>query len=253
MTNTALRLRLSDGLKAIFIAFRVLCRRPRILRWLVPPFLITILLDGLAFYFSYGWLRAGIGSLVSGDGSMGWLRAALDVIGGVAVLFILGWSFAWLFLTLTSPFQDFISAEVEQELTGDVGPEPPGLSGFFRSIAQSLIQAIVFSLLTGAFLVIGLVPLVGPLLFFVWTAFALGYSFVAIPSGRMAHRFSMRVSFARRHRGAVFGLGMAVAGATLMPLVNVLLMPLFVVAGTVLYVEAEKSAPDGQRHLGSRI
>jgi CysZ protein len=239
MTDTAPRLRLSDGLKAILIAFRVLWRRPRVLRWLVPPFLITVLLDGLAFYFSYGWLRAGIASLVSGDGTMGWLRTALDVVGGVAVLFILGWTFAWLFLMLTSPFQDFISSEVEQELTGTAGPEPPGLSGFLRSIAQSLIQAIVFSLLTILFLVIGLIPLVGPLLFFVWTAFALGYSFVAIPSGRMAHRFSQRVSFARRHRGAVFGLGTAVAGATIIPVVNVLLMPVFVVAGTALYVEAE--------------
>src|SRR5262245_46572972 len=123
MTNTAMRLGLSDGLKAIFLALRILWRRPRILRWLVPPFFITILLDGLAFYFAYGWLRTGIGSLVSGDGYMSWLRTGLDVVGGVAVLFILGWTFAWLFLTLTSPFQDFISSEVEQELTGTAGPE----------------------------------------------------------------------------------------------------------------------------------
>lgn len=239
MTDTALRLRLSDGFKVIFIALRILWRRPRILRWLVPPFLITILLDGLVFYFAYGWMCAGIASLVSGEGYMGWLRTGLDVVGGVAVLFILGWTFAWLFLMLTSPFQDFISAEVEQELTGNAGAEPAGFSGFLRSIFQSLIQAIVFSLLTVAFLVIGFIPLVGPLLLFVWSAFALGYSFVAIPSGRMAHRFSQRVAFARSHRGAVFGLGMAVAGAAVVPLVNILLMPVFVVAGTALYVQAE--------------
>ena len=240
MADPALRLRLPDGLKAIFIALRILGRRPRILRWLVPPFLITIVLDAVAFYFSYGWLRSGIGSFVSGDGYMGWLRTALDVVGGAAILFILGWTFVWLFLTLTSPFQDYISAEVEQELTGNAGPEPPGLSGFLRSIVQSVIQAIVFSVLTLIFLLIGLVPLAGPVLLFAWTSFALGYSFVAIPSGRMAHRFGERVSFARRHRGAVFGLGMAVAGATVIPIVNILLMPVFVIAGTVLYVEAEK-------------
>jgi CysZ protein len=238
MTDTVLRLGLSDGPKAILLAFRVLWRRPRILRWLVPPFLITILLDVLAFYFSYGWLRAKIASLVSGEGYMAWLRAALDVVSGVAVVFVLGWTFAWLFLMLTSPFQDFISAEVERELTGDAGPDPAGFSGFLRSIAQSLIQAVAFSLLTIAFLVFGLIPLVGPLVFFLWSAFALGYSFVAIPSGRMAHRFGERISFARRHRGAVIGLGMAVAGATLLPIVNILFLPVFVVAGTVLYVQA---------------
>jgi CysZ protein len=106
-------------------------------------------------------------------------------------------------------------------------------------MVQSLAQAIVFSSLTIAFLVVGLIPFIGPVLFFIWSAFALGYSFVAIPSGRMAHRFRKRASFACQHRGAVFGLGMAVTVGTMVPLVNILFMPAFVVAGTILYVEGE--------------
>lgn len=247
MNDTALRLGLADGPKAILLAFRILRRRPRILRWLVPPFIITLLLDGLAFYFSYSWLRTWIASLIAGDGYLAWLRTALDVVGGVVVVFVLGWTFAWLFLMLTSPFQDFLSAEVEQELTGSAGAEPAGLSGFFRAIMQSLVQAIVLSALTIIFLLVGLVPLVGPLLYFLWSAFALGYSFVAIPSGRMAQRFTERMSFARRHRGAVLGLGVSIAVATLLPLVNVLFMPVFVIAGTILYVEAAHGINATQR------
>jgi CysZ protein len=239
VTDTAPALRLKDGLKSIIAGFRILFRRPRLLRWLVPPLLITLLLDALAFFFVYGWLRMGIRSFVSGEGAMSWVRVSLDVIGGVALLFALGWTFAWLFLIVTSPFQDFISAEVEQELTGKAIPEPSGFSGFLQSILQSLLQAIVISFLTLFVLIAGAIPLIGPVLVFSWSAFALGYSFVAIPSGRMAHRIGLRASFARRHRGAVFGLGLVVAGATLIPLVNVLLMPVFVVAGTALYVEGK--------------
>ncbi len=54
----------------------------------------------------------------------------------------------------------------------------------------------------------------------------------------MAHRFTERLSFARRHFGAVIGLGLVIAVVSLMPLLNVLFLPIYVVAGTVLYLDA---------------
>lgn len=250
MTDTAVHLRFADGLGAFPRALRILWRKPGILRWLIPPFLITLLLDGLAFKFGFAWLRSEIGRLITGDGYLAWLRSLLDVVGGIAIVFVLGWSFAWLFLILTSPFQDFISADVEREMRGVAGPEPAGLTGFLRSILQSAVQAVVFSLITLAFLLVGLIPVLGPVLLFTWTAFALGYSFIAIPSGRMAHRISERLAFARKHRGAVMGLGVVVAGAALLPVANVILMPLFVIGGTVLYVEAAhpETLPESRNH-----
>lgn len=242
MTNFAARLGFAHGLKSLLRAFGILLRAPRILLSLIPPLLITLLLDGLAFYFAFGWIRAGIDSLLSGSGYSTCLRTILDLLGAIAVVFVLGWSFAWVFLTLTSPFQDFISAAVERERRGFVGPEPAGFTGFFRSMSQSAVQAIALSSLTVLFLVLGFVPLVGPVLFFLWSAFVLGYSFIAIPSGRMAHRVTERLSFARRHFGAVMGLGLVVAVASLLPIVNVLFMPIFVVAGTLLYLDATNTS-----------
>ncbi len=238
MTDFAPRLGFAHGLKSLPAAFGILLRTPRILLWLMPPLLITLLLDGLAFYFAFDWLRTEINSLVSGSGYSAWLRTILDLLGAVVVVFVLDWSFAWLFLTLASPFQDSISAAVERARRGFAGPEPAGFAGFFRSMFQSAVQALALSSLTVLFLLVGIVPLVGPALFFLWSAFALGYSFIAIPSGRMAHRFTERLSFARRHFGAVLGLGLVVAVVSLVPLVNVLFMPVFVVAGTLLYLDA---------------
>ena len=142
-----------------------------------------------------------------------------------------------MYLTITSPFQDFISAAVEREVHGSAGPEPEGWKGFLRSIWQSVVQAIVLTLLTLIFLVLGLVPLLGAILFFIWSAFALGYAFVSIPSGRMALRFSERLAFVRRHRGAVLGLGVVIAIISLLPILNVICLPIFVIAGTLLYLD----------------
>ncbi len=179
-----------------------------------------------------------IAGLLPGDGWSASLRTLLDVIGAMTVVLVLGWSFTWIFLTLTSPFQDFISAAVEREVRGLALPDPAGLAGFLRSVMHSILQAVALTLLSVLFLIVALVPLVGPVLFFWWSAFALGYSFVSIHSGRTGQRFADRWAFARRHLGAVMGLGTIVALFSMVPLANVLLLPAFVVAGTLIQIDA---------------
>jgi CysZ protein len=244
MTVTFARLSFGQGLKSLPRALGVLRRAPRILRWLLPPLLITLVLDAATFYFAFGWLRDWLGSVMPGSGWLAWLKPAFDVLGAIAILFVLGWSFAWVFLVLASPFQDFISAEVERETRGTAGAEPEGLHGFVRSIVKSALQAAVLALMTLMVLLVGLVPIVGPVLVFLWSASVLGYSFIAIPSGRIAQRLRDRLAFARQHRGAVLGLGTAITLISMVPLVNVLLMPVFVVAGTLLFLDgSEREAP----------
>lgn len=232
------RLGFGHGLKSLPRACGVLLRAPRILLWLIPPLVITLLFDVLALYFGYGWLCAGMASLLPESWDAPWLQALIGVFSAIAVIFLLGWSFAWVYLTMTSPFQDFISAAVEREIHGVAGPEPEGWKGFLRSIWQSVVQAIVLTVLTLLFLVVGLVPVLGAIVLFLWSAFALGYAFVSIPSGRMAQRFSERLAFARRHRGAVLGLGVVIAMVSLVPILNVICLPVFVIAGTLLYLDA---------------
>lgn len=238
MTVDSTRLGFAHGLKSLPRACGVLLRAPRILLWLIPPLVITLLFDVLAFYFGYGRLCSWMASLLPESWNATWLQALIGVMSAIAVIFLLGWSFAWVYLTMTSPFQDFISVAVEREIHGVAGPEPEGWKGFLRSIWQSAVQAVVLTLLTLIFLVIGFVPILGAIVFFLWSAFALGYAFVSIPSGRMAQRFAERFAFVRRHRGAVLGLGVVIAIISLLPILNVICLPIFVIAGTLLYLDA---------------
>lgn len=238
MADPTPQLRFTHGLKSLPRAAGVLWRSPRVLLWLAPPLLITLLLDALAFHFAFEWMRGWIAGLLPASGWLASLRALFDVLGAVVVIVVLGWSFTWLFLLLASPFQDYISAAVERAVRGSAVPDPAGLRGFLRCIRQSLVQAVVLTFLSLFFLVFALVPVAGPVLFFAWTAFALGYSFVSVHSGRTGQRFGERRAFAQRHLGAVMGLGSVVAAASLVPLANVLLMPVFVVAGTLLHLDA---------------
>lgn len=247
MADSTLRLGFSHGLKSLPRAAGVLWRAPRVLLWLAPPLLITLVLDAVVFWFAFDWMRGWIAGLLPASGWLASLRTVLDVLGAVAVIAVLGLSFSWVFLAFASPFQDFISAAVEREVRGSAVPDPAGISGFLRSILQSLVQAVVLTFFSLIFLLLAFIPVAGPVLFFVWSAFALGYSFVSVHSGRTGQRFADRRAFAWRHRGAVFGLGAVVAGFSLVPLANVLLMPVFVVAGTLLHIDAAGRPSDRGR------
>ena len=227
-----------EGLRTVPEAIGILVRRPRILLWLVPPLLVTLLLDVMAFCFAFGWVRAAIRRFLSGKDLSEWMITLLDVFGGIAVVLLLGWTFAWLFLTLASPFQDFIAAAVERERKGSTAQESAGLRGFMTGTARGGVQAVVLLLLTLPVLILGFLPLVGPVIVFVWSSFVMGFSFITIPLRRLRER----IGLARRHRGAVFGLGTVIAVAAVVPLMNVLCMPVFVVAGTLVYLKAGETA-----------
>ncbi len=233
------RLRMADGFKSVPAAIGILSRRPKILLWLVPPLLITLVLDVIVFLAALGWLREKKAGLMAGHSLPGWLADATDLFVGVAVVLLLGWSFGWLFLLLSSPFQDFISAAVEKDRRGG-GPVPvAGFGNFLKAAARGLVQTLVLLMISIPVLVLGFVPAIGPIIVFVWSSFAMGFSFATIPGGRLRERLRL----ARNHGGAMIGLGVVGALASIVPFLNILCMPVFVVAGTLLYLQATEPLP----------
>lgn len=226
-----------QGARAVPQAFGIVRRRPGILLWLVPPLLITLLLDVLVFWFAFGWMRERIGGWMPSWAQAGWVVTGVQTFAAIGMLFLLGWTFAWVFLLLSSPFQDYISAAVEKD-RGKFVPDPVGFRGFLKSISLSVLQSVILLLLTLPVMILGFIPVVGPVLVFPWSAFVLGFSFFTIPAGRTARRLSDRVALARSHPKGMLGLGAVVALAAWVPFLNVLLLPVFVVAGTLLYLEA---------------
>lgn len=149
------------GARAVPAAFGILRRRPGILLWLIPPLAITLLLDGLVFWFAFGWTKGRIAGWLPEWAQATWMVTALQAFAAVGLLFLLGWTFAWLFLLLSNPFQDYISAAVEKD-RGRYVAEPPGFRGFLKSTALSAVQSVILLLLTLPVLCVGFVPVLGP-------------------------------------------------------------------------------------------
>ncbi|MCW1884860.1 EI24 domain-containing protein [Luteolibacter flavescens] len=231
------------GVRAVPQALGIIRRRPGVLLWMVPPFLITLLLDVLVFWFAFGWMQERIGGWLPSWAQAGWVITGAQAFAAIGLLFVLGWTFAWSFLLLSSPFQDYISAAVEKD-RGNYVPDPEGIRGFLKSTSLGAFQALVLMVLTLPVMLLGIIPVFGTIIVFAWSAFVMGFSFFTIPAGRTARRLSDRVALVRQHLPAMLGLGALVAAAALVPLLNVLCLPVFIVAGTLLYLEGEGVVPE---------
>ncbi|MCW1925813.1 EI24 domain-containing protein [Luteolibacter arcticus] len=230
-------------------AFGIVRRRPGILLWLIPPFLITLLLDVLVFWFAFGWMKDRIGGWLPQWAQAGWMVTGIQAFAAIGMLFVLGWTFAWMFLLLSSPFQDYVSAAVEKD-RGKFVPDPAGFRGFLKSTSLSVLQSVILLVLTVPVMILGIIPVFGPILVFLWSSFVMGFSFFTIPAGRTARGLSDRIALARSHPKGMMGLGAVVAVAALVPFLNVLFLPVFVVAGTLLYLEGLDEEEAGAAHQG---
>ena len=225
------------GVASFFRALRVLWRQPKIAGWLSIPFGITVLLDGLLFYFAYDWLHAALARWLG----TGWLSLLADIVTLLLLAFAVFWSFTFIFLTSSELVLDFISEAVEEAETGQKGSGPEGIRHTLRGVAISLQQMVLLTSLQLLLLGLSLVPVLGQALLFSFTVWALGYSLFSIPSGRKLHSLRERLALSWVHVRGVMGLGLVAFLLAFIPLLNLLCLPVLVVAGTLLFLDTQKT------------
>lgn len=187
------------------------------------------------------------GMLPAGDS---WWAAALRVI--LWPIFVLAVVLVWYFgFTVTAnliaaPFNGLLAERVEARLAG-VHPGPTD----WRALAADLLPAMVNELrklvwyllwavpLLGLFLVPG-INLVAPILWALFTAWVHCVEYLAYPMESHGLRFAEVRRRAATVRLAGLGFGAAVMFATLVPVLNLVVMPAAVAGATAFWVERLK-------------
>ncbi len=179
---------------------------------------------------------------------IGWLETAIDVFGGLAV-FILTWL---LFPSVISAFLAFFLDGVAESVEAKHFPGLPPAPG--QSAGEALLSAlkfltvmIVLNLLILPFL---LLPPVFPLIFYSMNGYLLGreyFELVALRRLPEADAGALR----KAHSKQVFLIGLIIAFALTVPLVN-LLAPLIGTAAMVHLFEAWRSKSPYPARTGAR-
>ncbi len=174
---------------------------------------------------------------------LGWINERFQTQTGALfanLIYILFWIFAagFVFITITSFTSSFLwddlSQKVEEKLTGR--PAPQSSLKTSRVVSDSLSRGAFAIAMTFASLFCGwLIPIVGPVLIAGW----LGVLDYTSPTFiRYNRTVGQQWPVATRMKGW-FGFQLLAGALTLLPVVNVLLLPVMVAGGTVMAVRSK--------------
>ncbi len=236
---------MSNGPQYLLRGFQLL-RQPGLRRYVIGPIVINILLfASLIGYataqFDYwtDYLMAQIPAWLSFLEFILWplfalLMLAIVIVGFTVVVNIIG-----------APFNALLAERVAQRCTGTLPlSAQEDWLGFAASIPRSLgreVARLVYTLPLALLIwIITLIPginVLAPALWFAWGAWMMSIQYVDYAADNDRISFSSMRRQLAAQRVLSMGFGAAVAGLTLVPLVNLVIMPAAVCGATMLWCE----------------
>lgn len=217
--------------------FFFLLRHPALLPLVVlPAIAAAVLLAGGLFFGA--WAAPRVEAYVAPQPlATPFFQLTRSFLIGVAVSVsgaALGFGIA---LLLAAPILDLLSRRVEARVRGFLDDRGRGLAW---ELGQSMRGAFYFLAAAPGIFLLAFIPIVGPLLAFLWAAFALGFQFFDPPLARRGLDFTAKRAWLRRHRPETIGFGAAGILALLIPLADLVVAPSLAAGATLLAIELER-------------
>ncbi|MBK1694231.1 sulfate transporter CysZ [Chromatium weissei] len=226
-----------------------LITRPGLRRFVLIPLLINILVFIAAIYVGVKQFETLILQLHSSVPSwLQWLDWLLWPLFIALLFIVVFYSFSLVANLIAAPFNSLLAEKVELFLTGQ--PLVQGNEGTqlladlfptFRDELGKIIYALLWAI---PFLLLLFVPVIGPLLWFLYTAWMLAVEYADYPMGNHGVKFAELRQRLRQRRGLSLSFGSAVAITGMIPIINFILMPSAVAGATTMWVRELKNAPN---------
>lgn len=216
-------------------------------RYVLIPLGINLILFAGAFFYLIQQVQGWVNHL------MGWvpdwlsfLEYLLWPVLVLSVVLSLAFAFTMVANFIAAPFNALLSEKVELHLTGQALPEQ-GFAAFMKDVPRMLgrewtkflyclPRALVF-LLAFFFL-----PLVGQLLWFLFTSWMMAIQYCDYPYDNHKVPFHTMRQQLRGDLTGSYSFGMTVAIGSMVPFLNLLVMPIAVCGATAMWVDRYKTA-----------
>jgi CysZ protein len=239
--------RFFSGMGAFGRGWRFAFSRGGLAAWTLLPALISVVITVAGTAAAAHFVGAWLGSYGSGRGAvMGalvWIGVALAAAAAAYILYVASCVLA------TAPFAGVLSERTEKLATG--GPLPESSLGrelglALRGLGQAVLGLVCYlAIAVPLFVLHWAVPALAPLIWGLSLAeAALFFAYDAFnePLHRRGMSFGAKWAFIRAHLAESLGFGTAVALVMMIPLVSVVVVPVAVIGGTLLFLELGKSA-----------
>lgn len=254
----------SRGFFAPFRSVRILRNKPRLIQYILVPFLINVLVFSGAVYLGLGFFdNTVVGYIPQGDA---WYWSVLYwLLWGIAVLLtavLVFFSFTVVGNLLASPFNDLLSERTEEVLSGRFNDEPFAIRRFLNDALKTILMEAkkmwIFVVIMVLILPLNLVPGVGNSLYTLLaiglTLFFLCFEYLGFVMVRKRQFFREQKSYIFSRKFLMLGFSCGVMALLAIPFAQLLCIPLAVIGITRLWCEEEglvKVAHENNQDLDS--
>ncbi len=235
-----------------------LIARPGLRRFVVVPLLVNILVFSAGIGAGVHWFEGYVAWMDSRVPS--WLQWLDWVIWPLFVLFLLVlvfYGFSLLANLIAAPFNSLLAEQVERHLTGQPLDQEGGIKRMLKELVPTLfdeLKKILYALALGIpFLLLLLVPVAGPILWFLYTAWILAVQYADYPMSNNGLKLREMRKRLNGRRLLSLSFGAATAGLSIVPVLNFIAMPSAVAGATALWVRELKGGRNYQGPHESRV
>lgn len=179
----------------------------------------------------------------------GWLNWLLWPLALITILVLFSFIFATFANWIAAPFNGLLAEKVEQYLTGqpldtggviDLIKDTPRLVGReFRKLGYYLPRALLCLIL---FFIPVLGQTIAPVLWFLFSAWMMSVQYCDYPFDNHKISFESMKSKLKEQRGQSMSFGIMVMFFTMLPVGNLLVMPVAICGATSMWVQTQRSS-----------
>ena len=249
----------ATGFSYPFRAGHFLIANPRLLVFVIIPFLINTVVFAVAVWFGLDFFEETVTAMLPQGDAWYWaiLYYFLWLVAIVATMVICFFLFAVVGNLIASPFNDLLSEKTELLVTGMQKEEPFQLVVFVKESLHLLLDEIlkIAAFVAGMLIlfILLLLPAVGPALYsflsIVWTALFLVVEYTGFIFARHNLKFSDQRRFIRERKLASLGFGLGALCLLAIPFLQFFTIPLGVVGAVHFWYDSlNKNVPGVNRH-----
>jgi len=233
---------LANGGAGYFIKGFELIRTPGIRRFVFIPLTVNLILFSYAFYYMFLQLKSYMLTLDNWLGeSFSWLSNFIWPLAVLFILIVFSFIFSSVANWLAAPFNGLLSEKVEALLTNKplnnggafdiVKDIPRTLSRELSKLGYYLPRAL------GFFLLYWLLPVIGQVLWFLFLAWMMAVQYKDYPFDNHKVSFIRMRQALKQRQGLSYSFGITTAIFSMIPFVNLVVMPVAICGATALWVD----------------
>lgn len=217
--------------------------------------LVPIVVNAIIFVLMTAYLVAKFGQATMWITSFlpDWLNFLAWIITGVVAMFVMlayGYSFSIITNIIAAPFYGVLAEKVEELITGEPVDSEPLSQMIPRTLLRELGKLWYFIsrglLVMLVLLILSFIPLVNilcPVLAFLWASWTISVQYVDYSADNHKVAFKDIRPKMWHKKYSTHGLGMLGAIGSMIPVVNIFVLPAAVCAGTLFWVNELRDNP----------